>query len=274
MSASDPDAQRAEMLERWERAASGWEKRADRVRELGMPVSTWMVERLELSPGQRVLELAAGPGDTGFLAAQKIAPGTLISSDASEAMLALARSRAEGLGLANVEFNRFELEWIDLPTASVDAVMCRWGLMVCVDPSAAASEMRRVLKPGGRLTVAVWDSAELNPWATLDWRAVIELGHVAPPDPSGPGMFALAPESRLRELLEDSGFVEVLVEGLQLDRSYRAVEEYMAETLDLSATFSELWEKLDEGARSEVMERVEALAAPYRVSDGLRLPGR
>ena len=245
----DPQELRAEQRERWERAAAGWGRRADLLRETSLPVSHWMVERLELSPGQRVLELAAGPGDTGFLAAQKIAPGTLISSDASEAMLALARSRAEGLGLANVEFNRFELEWIDLPTASVDAVMCRWGLMLCVDPSAAASEMRRVLKPGGRLTVAVWDSAELNPWATLDWRAVIELGHVAPPDPSGPGMFALAPESRLRELLEDSGFVEVLVEGVQLDRSYRAVEEYMAETLDLSATFSELWEKLDEGAR-------------------------
>src|SRR5437588_10984532 len=95
MSASDPDAQRAEMLERWERAASGWEKRADRVRELGMPVSTWMIERLELQPGQRVLELAAGPGDTGFLAAELIEPGgVLVCSDAAEAMLNIARARA------------------------------------------------------------------------------------------------------------------------------------------------------------------------------------
>jgi SAM-dependent methyltransferase len=234
-----------------------------------------MVDRLEPRPGQRVLELAAGPGDTGFLAAQKIAPGTLISSDASEAMLEVARSRARELRIENVEFSRLELEWIDLPTASVDAVMCRWGLMLCVDPSAAASEIRRVLKPGGRLTVAVWDSPERNPWATLDWRAVIELGHAAPPDSSGPGMFALAPESRLRELLEAAGFLEVVVDGIELDRSYGNVEEYIAETVDMSATFSELWAKLDEEQRSEVMEQVEVFMAPYRDSDGsARLPGR
>jgi SAM-dependent methyltransferase len=234
-----------------------------------------MVERLELRPSQRALELAAGPGDTGFLAAKEIAPGTLVSSDASEAMLDVARSRARGLGIENVEFRRLELEWIDLTTASVDAVMCRWGLMLCVDPPAAATEIRRVLKPGGRATVAVWDSAELNPWATLDWQALIELGHMAPPDPSGPGMFALAPESRLRELLEGAGFVEVLVEGVELERSYESAQAYIAETLDLSATFADAWAKLDEGERSEVTERVVSLVAPYSISDGsLRMPGR
>jgi SAM-dependent methyltransferase len=234
-----------------------------------------MVGRLDLRPGQRVLELAAGPGDTGFFAAQKIAPGRLISSDASEAMLEVARSRARKLGIENVEFNRLELEWIDLPAASVDAVICRWGLMLCVDPSAAASEIRRVVKPGGRVTVAVWDSPELNPWATVALRPLIELGHMAPPDPSGPGMFALAPASRLRDLLDNAGFVEVRDEAVELERSYRNVEEYIAETLDLSATFSELWTALDEEQRAEVMERVASLAETYRVSDGLlRIPGR
>src|SRR5206468_183360 len=117
----------AEMAERWERAAAGWGRLADRVRAWGMPVSVWMIEHLGLQPGQRVLELAAGPGDTGFLAAELIAPGgALISSDASSAMLDVARARAEALGIANAEFKQLELEWIDLPTASVDAVLCRW----------------------------------------------------------------------------------------------------------------------------------------------------
>jgi SAM-dependent methyltransferase len=234
-----------------------------------------MVESLGLLPGQRVIELAAGPGDTGFLAAQKIAPGTLVTSDGSEAMLDVARARARELGIDNVEFRVLELEWIDLPAASADAVLCRWGLMLCVDPSAAASEIRRVLKPGGRLSVAVWDSPELNPWATMDWQAVIELGHMAPPDPTGPGMFALAPASRLRELLESAGFVDIVVDGVQLDRSYENVDDYIAETLDLSATFSEIWATLDEAHRSEVTARVGAQAEQYRETDGsLRLPGR
>ena len=271
----DPQELRAEQRTRWEQVAQGWARRADGLREATLPVSHWLVERLGLRPRQRVLELAAGPGDTGFLAAQRIAPGTLISSDGSEAMLEIARARSRDLGVENVEFRRLELEWIDLPIADVDAVICRWGLMLCVDPSAAASEIRRVLKPGGRLSVAVWDSPELNPWATLDWQAVIDLGHMAAPDPGGPGMFALAPASRLRELLEGAGFLDVVVDGVELERSYRTVEDYLAETLDMSGTFSELWEKLDRDQRSEVTERVGALAAPYRVSDGsLQIPGR
>jgi hypothetical protein len=76
-------------------------------------------------------------------------------------------------------------------------------------------------------------------------------------------------------LLENAGFLEVLVDGVQLDRSYQNVDDYIAETLDLSATFSEMWATLDEAQRSEVTERVGALAEQYRETDGsLRLPGR
>lgn len=271
----DAEELRAEQLKRWERAAAGWARRASRLQETSLAVSHWMVERLELSPGQRVLELAAGPGDTGFLAARAIAPGTLLSSDASDAMIELARSRAREQGIENVEFARLALEWIDLPAASVDAVLCRWGLMLTVDPSAAASEIRRVLRPAGHFVGAVWDGPERNPWATIPGRALVELGHADPPDPNAPGMFSLAPEARLRELLEGAGFLDVVVEGIELDRSYGAVEEYLAETIDLSAMFSEVWERLDEHDRGRVTKRVVSLTAPYRDADGsLLLPGR
>lgn len=96
---SDPQALRAELLERWERAASGWGRRAPHLRGFGMPVSAWMIEHAGLQPGQRVLELAAGPGETGLLAAELIRPGgMLISSDASENMLELARGAPANSG--------------------------------------------------------------------------------------------------------------------------------------------------------------------------------
>ena len=117
-----------------------------------------MIDALSPQPGQRVLELAAGPGDTGFMAAELIVPGgTLICSDGAEAMLDVARERAAAQGISNVEFRQLELEWIDLPTADVDAVLCRWGIMLVVDSETAAREIRRVLKPGGRAALAVWD---------------------------------------------------------------------------------------------------------------------
>src|SRR5205085_12140030 len=169
-----PATQRAERLEGWERAARGWSNRGDSVRDSGMPVSLRMIERLSLQPGHRVLELAAGPGDTGFLAAELIAPGgTLICSDGADAMIDVARARALEVGVENVEFRRLELEWIDLPTASVDAILCRWALMLTVDPAAALQEARRVLRPGGRLSLAVWDEPARNPWATIPGRGLI-----------------------------------------------------------------------------------------------------
>src|SRR5207249_2511361 len=138
------------------------------VREFGMPVSRWMLDALAPQPGQQLLELAAGTGDVGLLAAELVAPGgSVIESDFAGEMLAAARERARSLGIANVEFRELSLEWIDMPTASVDGVLCRWGLMFAPDPEAALREARRVLRPGGRLAIAVWDVPAANPWAAL-----------------------------------------------------------------------------------------------------------
>jgi SAM-dependent methyltransferase len=269
MSALDPSEQRAAMLERWERGAAGWGRKADRVREFGMPVSSWLIEQLELRPGQRVLELAAGPGDTGFLAAELVRPGGgLVCSDATEAMLDVARARAAAQGIENVEFARLELEWIDLPTASVDAVVCRWGIMLTVDPAAAVSEMRRVLRPGGRVALAVWDDPSLNPWATTPGRALVELGFADPPDPSAPGMFALAEPGRLQELLKGGGFTAVIVESVELGRERESLEDYIEETLDLSRPFADVFGSLSDAERAQVRERIGTLAAPFVGEDG------
>jgi SAM-dependent methyltransferase len=270
----DTEAQRAEMIERWERAAPGWGRHAQHTREMGMPVSTWMIEQLSLQPGQEVLELAAGPGDTGFLAAELVAPGgKLISSDATEGMLEVARERARQMGVENVEFKQLQLEWIDLPTAAVDAVLCRWGYMLIVDPATALGETRRVLRPGGRLALAVWDVPQKNPWATISSRALIDEGAVSPPEPGGPGMFALAEPGVLEGMLEEAGFTDVLVEAVEFDRLYESFEDYWAETLDLSQMVSEALEPLSEDQRAAVRARVRALAESFNGDRGLLLPG-
>ncbi len=276
MSVPDPERQRAELLERWGRAAAGWGKRGQKVREFGLPVSAWMLDHAGLQPGLRVLELAAGPGETGFLAAELIRPGgSLVCSDATDEMLEVARARANELGIANVEFKRIELEWIDLDAASVDVVLCKWGLMFAVDPEAALREARRVLRPGGRIALAVWDEPPVNPWATITTRALVELGHTTQPDPEAPGMFALAAPGRLEDLLLDAGFLEVVVESVEPPRAYDSVEEYIAETADLSSVFGDAFDPLPDEQRAEVVQRVAELAQPYVGPDGvLRLPAR
>ncbi len=241
-----------------------------------MPVSQWMIEQLELQPGQTVLELAAGPGDTGFLAAELIRPGgTLISSDGTVAMLGVARERARAFGIDNVEFRRLEIEWIDLETASVDAILCRWGFMFAFDRGAAFSEARRVLRPLGRMTLAAWDEPQRNPWATIPGRALVELGFIEPPDPEAPGMFVLGRPGLLQELLEGAGFIEPTIDAIEINREYPSLDAYMSDTLELSSQFAEAYGALSDGDQAAVRERIESLAEPFTGDEGtIRLPGR
>jgi SAM-dependent methyltransferase len=264
-----PEEQRAELLAGWEKSARGWGERADLVRAFGMPVSAWMIDALALQPGQTVLELAAGPGDTGFLAAELVAPGgTVICSDGAAAMLDVARARASAMGVANVEFKQLQLEWIDLETATVDAALCRWGVMLTVDPAAALHEARRVLKPGGRYTLSVWDTPDVNPWATIPGLALISLGLAPPPDPSAPGMFALSRAGLLAEMLADAGFTEVTVDAVTIGRPYESFDRFLEVTCDIARPFREALEALGEEKRAEVVEKVRELAEPYTQPDG------
>jgi ubiquinone/menaquinone biosynthesis C-methylase UbiE len=276
VSTVDPDQQRATSREMWERAAAGWGKHAALVRDWGMPVSAAMIDLLELQPGQRVLELAAGPGDTGFMALELVQPGgMLISSDGAEAMVELARSRAQEAGIEDsVEFKALELEWIDLETATVDAVLCRWGLMLIVDPDAAAREIRRVLRSGGRASFAVWDIPDRNPWARIPTRAMVELGHMQPPDPDAPGMFRLAKPGSLQEVLEGAGFVDVRVVPVGVERRYERVEQFLEDTVEMSPTFGATLRELGESEQSAVLDRIKAAAGAYADDDGaIVLPG-
>jgi ubiquinone/menaquinone biosynthesis C-methylase UbiE len=275
MTEIEADELRADSRARWERASAGWGKRADRIRDWGMPVSMAMVDALALQPGQTVLELAAGPGDTGFLAAELVQPGgTLICSDGAEAMLDVARERATATGVSNVEFRQIELEWIDLETATMDAVLCRWGIMLILDPEAAAREIRRVLRQGKRASFAVWDAPERNPWATIPSRVMIARGHVQPPDPEAPGMFTLAEPGVLEELLETAGFTDVVVRSIELVRHYSEPAEFLAETADLSPMFGSGYAELRPEERDAIAADVVSALEPFTAPDGkVTLPG-
>ena len=267
--------QRERLLDGWDQASKGWGRQADRLQEAAEPISNWMIARVQPMRGERVLELAAGPGDTGFIAARKIRPeGTLICSDASAGMLELARERAQAQALTNVEFKQLQLEWIDLPTADVDVVLCRFGIMLIVDPAAALRECRRVLKPGGRLAVAVWDDAAANPWATIIQDALVELDHAPSPPAEGPGMFALAAPGKLTELLQEAGFLDVELEAVPIVRHYVDVLDWLGETLDLSRQLAGVWPNLSKDERTQLRQIITEDAGKYTDQNGaIALPG-
>jgi SAM-dependent methyltransferase len=272
----DANAYRDASLQGWEEAASGWVRSEESIRAFGAPVSHWLIEAALPQPGETVLELAAGLGETGLLAAELVAPvGGAIISDQAEAMLAGARERAAALRLGNVEFKVLNAEWIDLPLASVDVVLCRWGYMLMADPAAALGETRRVLRPGGRLALAVWDALEHNPWAQLPGLELKERGLGAPGSPGAPGPFALGSPGRVHELLDQAGFAEVRVEKLELRRSHTSFEEFWDTMLDLSRVTHDAVLSQPEAEIADIRASLEARFAPYTDKDGrLEIPAQ
>lgn len=267
-------AHRAASLSNWEESAAGWIARQQSLRELSAPVSHWLIDVCELQPGQRVLELAAGLGETGFLAAELVAPaGGVITSDQADAMLDGARRRAGELGLTNVEFQVLNAEWIDMPVASVDAVLCRWGYMLMADPAVALAETRRVLKPEGHVSLAVWDSIQSNPWALHPAAELLERGLSEPPTPGTPGPFALADKRVLRELLQAAGFQEVWVERLPFSQRAESFDQFWETTLDLSRAFHDAVLARPRREVEEIRAGLAKRLEPFTAADGsLELP--
>jgi len=263
-------------LEHWQEAASGWKARREQLRRFTMPVSAAMIEAIEPQPGQRILELAAGLGDTGFVAAELVAPaGTLICSDQSEAMLDAARERSAELNVSNVEFRVLNAEWIDLPVASVDAVLCRWGYMLMADPAAALAETRRVLRPGGRLALVVWDAIARNPWAGLPSVELIERGLIDPPAPGGPGPFALGNAGKVAELLQEAGFSDAHVEAIDIEHRTSSFDEFWDMTLDLSRVFHDAVLARPSEEIEEIRAGLSTRLELYAQQDGsLEIPAR
>ena len=266
---------RAAQREHWSRAAPGWTRRRAEVQVFAQPASDWILDAAGLAPGQRLLELAAGAGETGLLAAQRVLPGgTVVESDLAEEMLEGIRERASELGLDNVETKRIELEWIDAAAAEFDAVLCRWGLMFPVDVEAALREIRRVLKPGGRLAAVTWSAPEDNPWAGSVTRTLVEQGHVdAPPDPDAPGPFRLRDPAALTELAYAAGFAEVAVEPIALTMAYDSLDHMLSIQGDLSVALADALSRVNERSRQALRDGIAEKLAPFTGEDGsLRIP--
>jgi SAM-dependent methyltransferase len=268
---------RQESRAHWAESAKGWEAHAEALRKLTLPVSSWMVDAIQPQPGDTLLELAAGPGETGFLAAEMIRPGgTLISSDLVPEMLVIAQRRAEELGLDDVRFKQIDAETsIDIEAATIDGVLCRWGYMLMAEPGNALRETRRVLKPGGRVALAAWAGPDENPWSSITARELVRRGLAERPDPDAPGQFAWAKEGVIAEQLAEAGFVEFEVDSVAFEEVYRDFEDYWRTQSEMSGLLRRALAAAGPGGAEELQAALRELVAPYTRGDGsIVMPAR
>jgi SAM-dependent methyltransferase len=230
-------------------------------------VTEALIRALEPRSGDVVLDLAGGTGGVAAALAGRVE--RVIATDLSPQMVEAARRRR----IPNAEHRTMDMQAIDLPDASVDAVVSRFGYMLVPDWTLALRETRRVLRPGGRLAFATWAPAQRNPWATAYGPVLIERGLQEPPEPGTPGQFALSEPSQIEELVRDAGFAEVAVAEVPVEFRFADWDDYRSVVPRLASSLRELLATLDKATVAEIDAAAEARLERFRTDEGYALPG-
>jgi ubiquinone/menaquinone biosynthesis C-methylase UbiE len=253
----------------WKRAAAAWEKWQVELREATAAVSRAMVDGISPEPGQRLLELAAGPGETGFVAAQRVLPGgSLLSTDQSEEMVAVARRRAAELGLDNVEFAVIDAQKLDLDPASFDGVLCRFGYMLMGDPVSAFKGTRRVMRSGAKLALAVWDTPDKNLWMAALPMQLVARGALPMPEEGAPTPWSMADMAQLEQRLAACGFSDTRVQRIEFQYEFSSFDQYWEITLDLAAPLREAIDGLGAEQLDDVRRAVREVLGQFDTPEG------
>jgi len=255
----------------WIEGAAVWERWEPQLLYSLAAVDPHLVRALDVRPRQRVLDFGCGSGEPALAIAPLVAPGSVVGLDLSPAMLAIARRRAKLRGVRNVRFRRGDIARIRI-AGSFDRAVARYGLMFVDDIPLALARLRRLLKPRGRIALAVWGPADRNPWYVVRARAARPFLTEPPPDPEHvPGPLRLARPGLLPRLLRGAGFRNVQARGVSAPLVYRGEEEYVESSAQ--GALRVLHDSLSRRRQVELSRRLARGIRPFRDGALLRIPG-
>jgi len=195
-----------DMVQRWNGAAPYWEKHRDVIRQMFAPVTSALVEDAGIGSGQEVLDIGTGPGEPAMSIAELVRPkGEVYGIDPSPEMVAVARRSAERMGAANAHFEVASADRLPFDGGRFDAAVSRFGAMFFPSPVNAVREILRVLKPGGRLALAVWHTPETNSFFSVMARVLEAYAPSPPAEPDAPDAFRFAASGKLRGVMREAG---------------------------------------------------------------------
>jgi SAM-dependent methyltransferase len=258
------DAERFKVTTRaqWQEAAEAWHRWGPLLSSWLGPATEQMLEMGGVAENYRVLDVAAGAGEQTLVAARRVGPaGYVLATDLSPAILELAAQSARKEGLENVETRELDGEALhELPRDSFDVVISRVGLIYFPDQKKAVQGMRRALKPGGRISVMSYSTADKNAFFSLPVSIIRRRAQLPAPLPGQPGPFSLGDPAVLEKLLVDAGFRDVEVRKVEAPVRVGSAAECVRFERESFGALHQMLSSLDEAEQNSVWEEIgEAL---------------
>jgi ubiquinone/menaquinone biosynthesis C-methylase UbiE len=234
------------------------------------PVGDALIERLQAQSGDKILDLASGTGEPALTLARQMEDITILGVDAAEGMIRVANQKVESEGLKNISFDTMPAESLTFDDNSFDRILCRFGVMLFEDSLQGLKEMYRVLKPGGRFSLAVWSTPETMP--TMHWSYKVMAPRLPEElHPPVAKVTSLGGPGVLEDLLYQAGFNNFEIETKTFEYEFASFDEYW-DKVEASDILKMQYDALPDEARSEIRDEVGRMARDFVVGGRLVVP--
>jgi len=268
--------QMVDTLREWRESAEYWERHAQTIRTMFAPVTRALIEDVGIREGDKVLDVAGGPGEPSLTIAEVVGPiGSVTCTDAVAEMVAAAQREAMRRGVKNISFQQCLADSLPFEDDSFDAAVCRMGVMFFPDPLLGLREMLRVIKSEGSLSFAVWHESNLNPFAYIV-TDVISRHIVTPPaDPDAPGAFRFAAPGKLAQILKAAGANRVRERLLKFNiEAPISRDEFWQMRSGTSGTLREKLGGMSDDLRLKIANEVKEAVAEFFPNEQMSFPAQ
>ena len=264
----------SEVLREWKDNAAAWREHSATIRTMFTPVTEAIIEEAGIAAGQSVLDVAGGPGEPSLTIAEVVGPtGSVTCTDAVPGMVAAAEAEAKRRGLTNVQFRQALADALPFADNLFDVAVSRMGVMFFPDVVGGLREMLRVVKPQGAICLAVWGTAERNPFTGVVTQVMSRYVEMPPTEPDAPGAFRFGEPGKLARLLTQAGGANVRERELNFRiEAPISTERYWRLRAATSGTLREKLAKLSADVVQKISSEVQQAAREYFPNGQMSFP--